>query len=166
MGQAIEVLEKITGVRTPESKGITSSMQMSAVKKAINTKFLQLSAVKKSFDPKAAIVNLLRKAGSKKQTAALAKLADKIAALKQTPGSGVFDQIKNMIEKMIFHLMSEQTDEDNHKNWCDKELETTTMMIEDKNATKEELQASIDELTAEIESLADAIEENTQAISD
>jgi hypothetical protein len=166
MGQAIEVLEKITGVRTPESKGITASMQMSAVKKAINTKFLQLSAVKKSFDPKAAIVNLLRKAGSKKQTAALAKLADKIAALKQTPGSGVFDQIKNMIEKMIFHLMSEQTDEDNHKNWCDKELETTTIMQGDKNSTKERLQASIDELSAEIESLGAAIKENAVAIAE
>jgi len=161
MGQAIEVLEKITGVRTPESKGITPSnlLQLSAVRKAVK-------AVKKSFDPKAAIVNLLRKAGSKKQTAALAKLADKIAALKQTPGSGVFDQIKNMIEKMIFHLMSEQTDEDNHKNWCDKELETTTMMQADKNATKERLQASIDELSAEIESLDAAIKENTAAIAE
>ena len=42
--------------------------------------------------------------------AALSKLADKIAALRQsagqTPGSGVFDQIKNMIQTMIFHLMS------------------------------------------------------------
>jgi len=150
MAEAIEILEKITGVRTPESKGVT---------------LLQLSATKKVADPKAAIVNLLRKAGSKKQTAALSKLADKIAALKQTPGSGTFDQIKNMIEKMVFHLMSEQTDEDNHKNWCDKELETTTMMIEDKNATKEELQASIDQLSAEIESLAAAIEENTKAIA-
>jgi len=150
MAQAIEILEKITGVRTPESKGVA---------------FLQLSATKKVADPKAAIVNLLRKAGSKKQTAALSKLADKIAALKQTPGSGTFDQIKNMIQKMVFHLMSEQTDEDNHKNWCDKELETTTMMIEDKNATKEELQASIDALSAEIESLASAIEENTKAIA-
>jgi chromosome segregation ATPase len=71
-----------------------------------------------------------------------------------------------MIEKMVFHLMSEQTDEDNHKNWCDKELETTTMMIEDKNATKEELQASIDELTAEIESLDSAIKENAVAIAE
>jgi len=151
MAQAIEILEKITGVRTPESKGVT---------------LLQLSATKKVADPKAQIVNLLRKAGSKKQTAALSKLADKIAALKQTPGSGTFDQIKNMIQKMIFHLMSEQTDEDNHKNWCDKELETTTMMIEDKNATKEELQASIDELTAEIESLDSAIKENAAAIAE
>jgi hypothetical protein len=154
MGTAIETLEKVTGVRAPEDKGITPSG------------FLQLSAVKKIADPQAAIVNLLRKAGSKKQTAALAKLADKIAALKQTPGSGVFDQIKNMIQKMVFHLKSEQTDEDNHKNWCDKELETTTMMLEDKNSTKEALQVSIDELSAEIEELTTAIAENTEAVAE
>ena len=71
---------------------------------------------------------------------ALAKLADKIAALKQTPGSGVFDQIKNMIQKMIFHLMAEQKDEDDHKNWCDKEISTTTMMIEDKETKRDTLQ--------------------------
>merc|ERR1719263_2685826 len=109
MGKAIEILSKVTGVRTPESKGIS---------------LIQIS--KKISDPKAAIVNLLRKAGSSKQTAALEKLAEKIAALKQTPGSGTFDQIK----KMIFHLMAEQKDEDDHKNWCDKEIATTTMMIE------------------------------------
>merc|ERR1719199_2338749 len=119
MGKAIEILSKVTGVRTPESKGIS---------------LIQIS--KKISDPKAAIVNLLRKAGSSKQTAALEKLAEKIAALKQTPGSGTFDQIKNMIQKMIFHLMAEQKDEDDHKNWCDKEISTTTMMIEDKETKR------------------------------
>merc|ERR1719460_2919911 len=94
MGKAIEILSKVTGVRTPESKGISL-----------------IQVAKKVNDPRAAIVNLLRKAGSTKQTAALAKLADKIAALSnQTPGSGTFDQIKNMIEKMVFHLMAEQKD--------------------------------------------------------
>merc|ERR1719274_542916 len=120
MDKAIEILSKVTGVRTPESKGI---------------KFLQMEVAKKISDPKQQIVNLLRKAGNTKQTAALAKLADKIAALGkagQTPGSGTFDSIKNMIQKMIFHLMAEQKDEDDHKNWCDKELETTAMMKADK----------------------------------
>merc|ERR1719311_328274 len=72
MGKAIEILSKVTGVRTPESKGITL-----------------IQVAKKISDPKAAIVNLLRKAGKSKQMAALKKLADKIAALKtgQTPGS-------------------------------------------------------------------------------
>merc|ERR1719353_46875 len=151
MAQAVEVLEKITGVRTPESKGITPS-------------FVQLS--KRINNPRAAIVNLLRKAGSTKNTQALAKLADKIEALKQTPGSGVFDSIKNMIQKMIFHLMSEQKDEDDHKNWCDKETDQTTKMKEDKEGKRDELQASIDQLTAEIESLSNSIKENSVFIAD
>merc|ERR1719238_2548815 len=149
MGKAIEILSKVTGVRTPESKGIT---------------LIQIA--KKVNDPKAQIVNLLRKAGSTKQTAALAKLADKIAALgKQTPGSGTFDQIKNMIQKMIFHLAAEQKDEDDHKNWCDKELETTAMMKKDKEKKKEALQASIDVLTQEIEDLKVKIKENMDAVA-
>merc|ERR1719484_240134 len=119
MGKAIEILSKVTGVRTPESKGISL-----------------IQFAKKVSDPRTQIVNLLRKAGSTKQTAALEKLAEKIAALKQTPGSGTFDQIKNMIQKMIFHLMAEQKDEDDHKNWCDKEISTTTMMIEDEDDHK------------------------------
>merc|ERR1719460_884017 len=149
MGKAIEILSKVTGVRTPESKGIS---------------LIQIS--KKISDPKAQIVNLLRKAGSTKQTAALAKLADKIAALnKQTPGSGTFDQIKNMIQKMIFHLAAEQKDEDDHKNWCDKELETTAMMKKDKETKRDTLQASIDVLTQEIEDLKVKIKENMDAVS-
>jgi len=137
----------VTGVRAPEDKGVT---------------FLQ-----KVDDPSAKIVNLLRQAASKSKAKELTKLADRIAALStQTPGSGVFDQIKNMIEKMIFHLMSEQKDEDDHKNWCDKETDQTTKMKEDKEGKRDELQASIDQLTAEIESLSNSIKENSVFIAD
>merc|ERR1719263_2035393 len=78
MSKAIEILSKVTGVRTPESKGIT---------------LLAVEVSKKVSDPKAAIVNLLRKAGNTKQTAALQKLTDKIAALSKAEpiGSGTSD---------------------------------------------------------------------------
>merc|ERR1719240_926431 len=127
---------------------------------------MPLPAARKDADPAQAIVNLLRKAGQTKQTAVLSKLADKIAALrKQTPGSGVFDQIKNMIQKMIFHLMSEQKDEDDHKHWCDKELNITEKMIDDKTKTSNALDASINQLSAEIDSLSTAIKDNTKSIA-
>jgi len=159
MSEAIEALEKVTGVRTPEDKGIEASGDL---------KLLQLG--RRDADPALNnIVNLLRKAGSTKQTAALSKLADKIAALRQsagqTPGSGVFDQIKNMIQKMIFHLMSEQKDEDDHKHWCDKELNITEKMIDDKTKTSNALDASINQLSAEIDSLSTAIKDNTKSIA-
>merc|ERR1719262_1733094 len=95
MQQAIEILEKVTGVRTPEEKGVT---------------LVQLKSIRRHNDPRAAVAAVLRKAGSSKSAVALSKLADKIEKLggKQMPGSQVFDQIKNMIQKMIFHLMDEQ----------------------------------------------------------
>merc|ERR1719217_948828 len=148
MGKAIEILSKVTGVRTPESKGISL-----------------MEVTKKISDPKALIVNLLRKAGNTKQTAALKKLAEKIAALRQTPGSGTFDQIKNMIEKMVFHLMAEQKDEDDHKNWCDKENVTTEAMIADKETKRDMLQADIDALTQEIADLETKVKENRAAVA-
>ena len=43
----------------------------------------------------------------------------------------MFDQIKNMIQKMIFHLMDEQKNEDEHKHWYDGETETSCRMRED-----------------------------------
>merc|ERR1719313_474567 len=66
---------------------------------------------------------------------------------------------------MIFHLMAEQKDEDDHKNWCDKELETTAMMKADKETKRDTLQAAIDVLTQEIADLAVKITENREAVS-
>merc|ERR1719199_240198 len=155
MKQAVEILEKITGTRTPEEKGIS---------------FLQLS---KSSDPRAKVVDLIRKAANAhillagKDGKMLQKLADAIAQTKEQPlGSGTFDQIVNMIQKMIFQLKSEQTDEDNHKNWCDTEISKTTKMLEDKNTTKEALTADINSLTAELEELATSIKDNNQQVSE
>jgi chromosome segregation ATPase len=150
MKQASEILTKVTGVRKPSDK--LDSVAYS---------FLQ-----KSSDPRAKIVNLLRQAATKTKAKELTKLADKIAAISgQAQAPGVFDEIKNMIEKMIFHLMSEQKDEDDHKNWCDKELKKTEKMVEVKTTKKEALQTSIDELTATIAQLDDEMKENTKAIS-
>merc|ERR550537_2090106 len=153
MKKAISILTEVTGVRTPEDKGVETTFD--------GTSFLQ-----KTDDPRAKIVNLLRSAASKAKAKDLVKLADRIAQMQgQTPGSGVFAQIKNMIEKMVFRLMKEQKDEDDHKNWCDKELTTTNQTIDDKTTKKEELQTSIDSLTAQIATLEADIKKNTIDIS-
>merc|ERR1719463_1016727 len=152
MKSAIGILTEVTGVRTPEDKGVETTFE--------GTSFIQ-----KVDDPRAKIVNLLRQAANKAKAKDLVKLADKIASLTQTPGSGVFAQIKNMIEKMVFRLMKEQKDEDDHKNWCDKELTTTNQTIDEKTTKKEELQTSIDSLTAQIASLEADIKKNTIDIS-
>merc|ERR1719171_3432896 len=115
-------------------------------------------------DPRAAIVAVLRKVKRGKDTMALSKLADKIEKLtgKQTPGSGMFDSIKNMIQKMIFHLMDEQKNEDEHKHWCDKEITNTELMITEKS---NDADSTITQLAEKIQSLKNGIEENQAFIA-
>merc|ERR550537_1363367 len=162
MSQAIEILEKVTGVRSPESKGVETT--------AVIPDFTQLRSVysKKHTDPKAAVVAVLRKAGgNKKSMAALSKLADKIEKLQvgQMPGSGMFDSIKNMIQKMIFHLMDEQKNEDEHKHWCDKELTNTELMLTEKKEKKSDAEATITQLAEKIQDLKNGITSNQDAVA-
>merc|ERR1719327_63907 len=99
--------------------------------------------------------------------AALSKLADKIEKLQtgQTPGSGMFDSIKNMIQKMIFHLMDEQKNEDEHKHWCDKELTNTELMLTEKKDKKADAEASITQLAEKIQDLKNGITSNQDAVA-
>merc|ERR1712113_145065 len=68
---------------------------------------------------------------------------------------GPFDEVNNMIEKMIFRLMQEQKDEDDHKNWCDLELNKTDASISDKADKIKELTAKIEAAVARITELVD-----------
>merc|ERR1719465_328090 len=150
MQQAIEILTKVTGVRTPESKGIG---------------FVQLGQVRKhGADPRKAVVAVLRKV---QHAVALSKLADKIEKLggEQMPGSQVFDQIKNMIQKMIFHLMDEQKNEDEHKHWCDKEITNTELMIKEKTDKSNDADSTITQLAEKIQALKNGIKDNQKFIA-
>jgi hypothetical protein len=152
MQQAIEILEKVTGVRAPEDKGIT---------------LIQLGSVRKHKDPRAAVVAVLRKVGGSKSHVMLSKLADKIEKLsnEQMPGSEVFDQIKNMIQKMIFHLMDEQKNEDEHKHWCDKEITNTELMITEKTDKSNDADSTITQLAEKIQALKNGIKDNQKFIA-
>jgi chromosome segregation ATPase len=68
-----------------------------------------------------------------------------------------FGEVNNMIEKMIFRLMNEQTDEDNHKHWCDQEISKTNTSRSDKENKVEELTAKIDEADAHAGQLTEDI---------
>ena len=58
---------------------------------------------------------------------------------------GPFNKIKQMIQKMIFRLMSEQKDEDDHKNWCDLETEKSTESEDDKDEKIQMFKAKMSE---------------------
>jgi len=147
MKVAIKILAKVTGVRT-EAPG-NPVPPPSPVK---GDDFLQLAA----HDPKMRAVELLRTAAEASHSQAMARLAQEVAMhLKDGP----FDQINNMIQKMIFRLMAEQKDEDDHKNWCDKELSESETSKDDKKEKMEELEAKIEEEKAKIQKLTDRIKE-------
>merc|ERR1719327_2326887 len=97
---------------------------------------------------------------------ALSKLADKIEKLGQMPGSGMFDSIKNMIQKMIFHLMDEQKNEDEHKHWCDKEITNTELMIKEKTEKSEDADSTITQLAEKIQNLENGITDNQKFVAE
>merc|ERR1719240_2357063 len=119
--------------------------------KMAGVSFLQIE------DPKVKAVNLLKKAASTAHSKALQKLAQEISTF-----DGPFDKIKQMIQKMIFRLMSEQKDEDDHKNWCDLETEKSTESKDDKDEKITVFKAKIAEHDTAIKLLVEQIASNNE----
>merc|ERR1712100_378240 len=135
---AIKIIAKVGGVRAPKG-GEEAEL--------LATSFLQID------DPKAKAVKILVAEAQKLHSRALKRLAQEVSAHLNGP----FDEINQMIQKMIFRLMAEQKDEDNHKNWCDMELEKSTESKEDKEDKKKALEDKIDDAEAKVAKLVDQI---------
>jgi len=140
MGMAIKIIAKVGGVRAPEKEELLA------------TSFLQIE------DPKAKAVKILVAEAQKLHSRALKRLAQEVSAHLNGP----FDDINQMIQKMIFRLMAEQKDEDDHKNWCDMELEKSNESKEDKESKKEELDLKIQKAEADTIELATKIKVLTE----
>jgi len=160
MEMAIKILSKVTGVRNPDEHDIAKKALLEATArvdqdtasyeaKMAGISFLQLE------DPKTKAVNLLKKAATQAHSKALQKLAQEISTF-----DGPFDKIKQMIQKMIFRLMSEQKDEDDHKNWCDMEMEKSTESKTDKDEKIKLLTKKVGQHDAAIKKLIKAITAN------
>jgi len=179
MGMAIKILSKVSGVRDPDSheipkkalaetNGKVSKFAGKALQNSLENivadtadvagvSFLQLGGE----DPKMKAVNLLRQAAKAAHAGSLAKMADKIAAY-----DGPFDKIKQMIQKMIFRLMAEQKDEDDHKNWCDMETEKSTESKDDKTEKAKMMKIKSEEMDAEIKKAIKKITENEDKVAE
>jgi len=112
-------------------------------------------------DPKMKAVNLLRAKARIMHSKALERLAQEVAAHL----TGPFDEVNNMIQKMIFRLMAEQKDEDDHKHWCDLELEKTNSSKINKEDKIADLTAKIDDAKATVEQLIQEIREAEDMIA-
>jgi len=138
---AIKILAKVADVRTEAPSN--------PVPPASPLDFLQVD----STDPKMKAVVYLRQKAASLHAKALERLAQEVQAHLGSP----FDVINNDIQKMIFRLMAEQKDEDEHKHWCDLELEKTQVSIDDKQDKMDDLQAKIDDAEAKIGELTEEI---------
>jgi len=149
---AVEILAKVSGVRT-EAPG-------NPVLPPSPVSFLQLPNLKNQRTQRA--VELLRTEAKEMKSKVLEKLAATVAAHEEGP----FDEVVNMIQKMIFRLADEQKQEDDHKKWCDLEESKTNSSINDKTEKIEELTSRIDEAQARAALLQSQITEASEMVSD
>merc|ERR1719428_603925 len=152
MDMAIKILAKVAGVRPPKSEEL---VQAGAALQAGAPSFIQIE------DPKAKAVKILIATAQKHNSKALRRLAQQITAHL----AGPFDSINQMIQKMIFRLMAEQKDEDDHKNWCDMELEKSVNSRDDKADKKEELTDKLNEAKATVQELTEEVVTLNEEIS-
>merc|ERR1719174_150154 len=163
MAMAKKILAKVTGVRNPDEHEIPTKALLEATSR-VESNTADLSAFKgvsflQADDPRAKAVNLLRKAAGAAHSKSLQKLAQEISAF-----DGPFDKIKAMMQKMIFRLMGEQKDEDEHKLWCDMETEKSTESKDDKADKKAILTTKVEEMDAAIKLLVKQITENNAKV--
>jgi len=153
MDQAVKILAKSSGVRT--------AAPGNPIPPASPAVLLQI--VRGSVDdPKMKAVALLKEAAQDTHSRALERLAVEVAAHLNGP----FDAVNNMIEKMIFRLMDEQKQEDEHKHWCDQEISKTDTMKEDKEEKIKNLKAEIKVETAEVAKLTNEIADAEKMIGE
>merc|ERR1711871_739632 len=146
MEMAKKILRKVSKVRNPDEHEI-------AQKGLVQISFLQTGAFRgaKPVDKKAKAVH----------TKALAQLASQLMTY-----DGPFEKLKSMIQKMIFRLMAEQKDEDDHKNWCDLEVETSIEKKEDLDSKRKTFTKKLEEMDKQVKKLAEKITENDEKAAD
>jgi len=153
MEMAKKILSKVTKVRNPDEHEIAQK----GGGKFIQVSFLQTTALRgmKPVDKKADAVQALMKAAN--STAAVHKKALAQLASQLMTFDGPFDKLKSMIQKMIFRLMAEQKDEDDHKNWCDLEVEKSTEAKEDKDSKMTRFTKKLEEMDKAVKKLGEQI---------
>jgi len=154
MTAAIKIMSNVTGVRT-EAPGNPSPppSPVDLIQKGHRALSLLQLTDPRIIPTKVKAVEFLRQEAQHLHSKALETLALEVS----THLTGPFNKVNNMIEKMIFRLMAEQKDEDDHKNWCDKEVHKTRTSKDDKSTRMERLQDDIEDAESKTGKLADDI---------
>lgn len=162
---AVAILAKVTGVRiqAPTNPVLPPSpLQPAGVQGPLRTAS-GIVALLQVVDPRMKAVNMLRKTATTTHSKALARLAQELAA---HLGSPFPNELENMIQKMVFRLMNEQKEEDDHKDWCDKELATNNASEARKEDRMAELDAKLELARAREQTLAMEIADADEMVQD
>jgi len=156
----VKILAKVTGVRTeaPENPGMPAKPADAPAEEKEGGAFL---AIDVTVDPRLRAVNLLRSEATRLHSKAFQRFAAEVEA----KANGPFDEVNNMIQKMIFRLQAEQKDDDDHKNWCDLELEKTNSSVKDKEDKLEELGLKISEAKSSTALLTQEIQDANNMVA-
>jgi peptidoglycan hydrolase CwlO-like protein len=155
MAAGVKILAKVSGVRTEAPSNPVPPAAPVALAQVMS--LLQISS-----EPQQRAVQLLRSTAKTYKSKALERLAAQIAS--HVPAQ--FQDVINSIQKMIFRLKQEQTDEDNHKAWCDAELSKTNSSLDDKDDKIKELNAKLKEDNAKVVTLTTDIEAAQKMLND
>merc|ERR1712048_867445 len=110
-------------------------------------------------DGRQAVINILKKSGTKLHSTLLTSLASRIAG-------DPFAKIKKLIQELIERLLAEAANEANQKGWCDKAIADATQKreyaadeVETLNSKMAKLEALSSKLGEELSILEDEISE-------
>lgn len=160
MEMAKKILSKVSKVRNPDEHEIAKKSLLQV------PSFFQAGLLRghRGVDKKVQAIQELQKIANNSH-AVHAKALSQLAMQLMTY-DGPFDKLKSMIQKMIFRLMAEQKDEDDHKNWCDLEMETSTESKEDKDSKMKQFTKKLEQMSKKVIKLTEDITENDDRIEE
>merc|ERR1719161_2701427 len=142
VGEAIGILTEDDSKDTMGASGHLGFLQVSARNRRTNSKRQEEAA------------RLLRKAGSKANSAQLLKLAVSV----QGPADAM-KQVQGQMDELIAELKKTQKEEVAKKDYCDKEIRTNEMETTAKQEEKADLEQLMKDLTSTVETLTAEIKD-------
>jgi len=130
-----------------------------------DTAFLQMSsmtAVQNTQDKQ----QRLRKVSSILQKAAIGLSSPELSLLAASAQNDAFAKVKEMIDKMIVQLTTQQSDESKHRDWCIKEMHSNERSTAEASDKRDSLETRTGDLERSIEYLKKEIEATTAAVAE
>jgi len=137
-----------------------------SVRRAHAVEALQRAAQNPTFEADDLIAAWAGRSGKVRTVGAAAGPKAQLSTLAVSVQLDSFTKVKEMMDKMVAELKSQQTEEVEFKSWCNKEFDLTEKNMFNKNEEKKDLEAKIEQLALLMKQLAKEIDEANAQIAD